>query len=143
VQRLIAGDWPARLWFGVVPLVVPAGLYWYIGPLPWVLSHWLNAVLFTGLLTLAWCLGWFAAVIPGWLLLGPLYHFQGLRNGAPYRVGENVRVLVGRQRGRVAPVYEVCAERDRVRVDLGREARERAEDVFSYSEVCRTPDTPN
>lgn len=64
---------------------------------------------------------------------------RGLRNGAPYRVGDYVRILARRQRGRVARVYDVWAERDQVRVELGQEASERVEDVFSHFGVCRVP----
>ena len=137
MQRFIADNWPARLWMGVVPFAVPAAVCWFVDPLPWLLNHWLNAVLFAGLLVLAWGVGWFAVIIPGWLLLGPLYYSQGLRNGAPYRVGDYVRVVARRQRGQVARVYEVWAERNQVRLELGEVARERVEDVFSYLEVCR------
>ncbi len=138
VRQFIADNGPARLWMGVVPLAVPALVCWLVAPLPWLIDHWLNPVLFAGLLLVAWAVGWFAAIIPGWLVLGPLYHDQGLRNGAPYRVGEYARVLTRRRCcGQVARVYEVWAERCQVRLDLGEAARERVEDVFSYFEVCR------
>jgi hypothetical protein len=139
VQRFIAEDWPIRLWMGIVPVAVPAAVCWYLAPLPWLVSHWLNLVVFTGVLLLAWGVGWFAAIIPGWLLLGPLYYTQEWRNGAPYRVGDYVRVLVRRHRGRVVRVYDLWAERHQVRVELGDEERERVTDVFSYVEVCREP----
>jgi hypothetical protein len=135
VQWFIADNWPARLWMGVV--TVPALVCWSAHPLPWVLSHWLNAALFAGLLVLAWAVGWFAALIPAWFLLGPLYYGQGLDNGAPYQVGDYIRVLSRRYRGRVVRVYELWAERQQVRVELGEAARERVEDMFSYFEVCR------
>lgn len=137
MQQFIADNWPARLWMGVVPLAVPALVCWFVAPLNWLLDHWLNVALFAGLLLLAWAVGWFAAIIPGWLVLGPLYHDQGLCNGAPYRVGEDVRVLARRRSGQVAQVSEVWAERCQVRLDLGQVARQRVEDVFSYFEVCR------
>jgi hypothetical protein len=143
VQRFFADNWPIRLWLAVVPLAAPAAVCWFADPLPWALAHWLNAALFAGLLALAWCAGWFAALVPGWFVLAPLYFSRGLSNGAPYQVGDCVRVLARRQRGRVARVYEVWGERDQVRVELGEEARARFEDVFSYHEVCRETETPN
>jgi hypothetical protein len=137
LRQFIADKWPARLWMAVVPFAVPALVAWIVDPLPWVLGHWLNAASFVGLLILAWAVGWFAAIIPGWLLLGPLYYAQGLSNGAPYRAGDHVRVLSRRQRGRVARVYEVWAERNEVRLELGEAARQRVQDVFSYFQVNR------
>jgi hypothetical protein len=139
VQRFFADDWPARLWMRVVPLAVPAAVCWWLEPLPWLLDHWPNAVLFVGLLVLAWGVGWYGALIPGWLVLGPLYYSQGLKNGAPFRAGEHVKVLTRRHRGRVAQVCEVWAERDQLRVELGEAARVRFEDVFWPFEVCREP----
>jgi hypothetical protein len=141
MQRFIADNWPGRLWMALVPLAVPAAVWWLVRPLPWLLDDWLNPVLFAGLLVLAWGVGWFAAIIPGWFLLGPLYYSWGLSNGAPYRVGDTVKVLARRQRGRVARVYEVWAERLQVRLDFGEAAREQVEDVFAYFEVRREPDS--
>jgi hypothetical protein len=143
VQRFFADNWPLRLWMGIVPFAVPATVCWYVAPLPWLLSHWLNPVVFAGVLLLAWGVGCVAAIIPGLLLLGPLYYIQGLRNGAPYRVGDHVRVLACRHRGRVVRVYDLWKERNQVRVELGDEERERVTDVFSYFEVCRQPNPPN
>lgn len=143
MQRLIADNWPGRLWMLLIPLAVPAAVCWYVGPWPWLVSHWFNTVLFAGILVLAWVVGLFAAIIPGWLLLGPLYYSQGLDNGAPYVVGDSVRVLARRQRGRVTRVYAVWAERNQVRLELGEIAMERVGDVFSYVEVCREPHPPN
>jgi hypothetical protein len=137
VKWFIADNWPLRLWMGIVPFTVPAVVCWAARPWPWVLDSWLNAALFAGVLALAWLVGWFSAIIFGWLLLGPLYYDQGLSNGAPYRVGDHVQVLCRFQRDKVGRVYEVWAERNQVRVELGEAARERVEDVFSYFEVCR------
>ena len=50
-------------------------------------------------------------------MLGPLHFHRSQLNGAPYRPGDAVLVLVGRNRGRVARVVEVNEERDFVRVE--------------------------
>jgi hypothetical protein len=142
VQRLIADSWPARLWMGVVPFAAPAAVLWITNLWAWLQSHGLNMLPLIALLFLAWVVGWFGAIIPGWLLLGPMYHAQGLSNGAPYRVGDLVRVPARRHRNRVARVYEVWAERDQVRLELDDNQRERVKDVFSYFEVCRQPNSP-
>jgi hypothetical protein len=102
-----------------------------------LLGHWRNAAEFAGALVLAWLVGRFVAILVGWFILGPLYFGQALRNGAPFRVGESVRLLAGSHTGRVVRIYDVWAERSQVRVELGELARNRVEDVFSHVEVCR------
>jgi len=142
VQWFFAHNWPARLWLAVAPFAVPAAVCWLVRPLPWLLDHWLNAVAFAGTLVLAWLVGWFAANLLGWFVLAPLYYDQALRNGAPFRVGDSVRLLAGPHAGRVVWVYEVWGERGQVRVELGEQARDRVEDVYSDVEVCREAAAP-
>ncbi len=142
MQWFVAHNWPVRLWLGIAPLAAPVAVCWYTRPLPWVLGHWLNTLAFAGLLVVAWVAGWFFAILGGWLILGPVYYAQGLWNGAPYREGEYVRLLVGSHRGCVKRVYEVWDERHQVRVELGEGERARYADVFSYVEVCREPASP-
>ncbi len=138
MRQFIADNWPVRLWFWIVPLAAPLAAWWYAAPLPWLLGHWLNVVLFAGILALAWVTGWLAAIIPCWFIFGPIYFGQARDNGAPYRIGDQVRVLVtGRHRGQVARVRDVWECRGQVRLDLGEEAAKRWEDVFSDYEVYR------
>jgi hypothetical protein len=137
VQRFFAQNWPVRLWMGIVPFTMPAVVCWLVRPVPWLLAHWLNIPMFAGILILAWVLGWYVAILVGWFVLGPLYYGQALRNGAPFRVGESVRLLTGPHAGRVVRVYEIWAERNEIRVDLGEQARDRVEDVYAYVQVCR------
>src|SRR5262245_51759928 len=116
MRYFFADGWPERLWFWIVPLAVPVAVWWVVSPLPWIISHWLNALAFAGVLLLAWAVGVLAAIIPGWLVLGPLYFSQARDNGAPYRVGDHVRVLSRRRRGLVARVSDVWECRAEVRL---------------------------
>jgi len=78
-----------------------------------------------------------AGIFGGILFLEPLYHWRAAKNGAPYRVGDEVLILAGAHRGRVARVYEVWSERGQVRADLGEQERQEVTDVFSEVAVCR------
>jgi hypothetical protein len=79
----------------------------------------------------------------GLMFLHPVFHlFCGFLNGAPYRNGDAVYILVGPHRGRVATLYDVWSPRQQVRVDLGEQARREVKDVFDDLEVCRVKWTP-
>jgi hypothetical protein len=90
-----------------------------------------------------WYLVAILAAIPlGWLLGGVfLWPFVAMLcnrlNGAPYRKGEHVCVLVGKYRNRITQVYEEWPSRHQVRLDLGEEEKSKVTDVYSYNEVCR------
>ncbi len=74
----------------------------------------------------------------GLLFLWPLlFRIGGWVNGAPFQEGDTVRVLVGRHRGRVGPVYEVWASRGQVRVQLDPQAAQNVTDVFSDNQLLR------
>lgn len=77
------------------------------------------------------------AGIPGPLILGPIFHLGAKLNGAPYQVGDPVRILVGPHRNRLTRIYEVWKERRQVRVELDQQARESVKDVFEFTQVCR------
>ena len=84
-------------------------------------------------------LGRYAAIPLIWLLLGPVYHWRGGLNGAPFKVGDEVEILVGKNRGRVVKVYSQW-QHDQFRVELGPEAEDKYQDVFSPFEVIRVRD---
>jgi hypothetical protein len=89
--------------------------------------------------------GFVAAILTGTLVgfttsffvLYGLWHLRAKINGAPFRKGDVVQILVGQYRGQVACIYEEWRDRKQVRVDLGEQAGKDVEDVFSYIEVCR------
>ncbi|WP_020476038.1 hypothetical protein [Zavarzinella formosa] len=143
MRQFIANLWPIKIWMGVVPLSVPLAVCWRTSPLIWLFDDWLNPMMFAGVMVLSWAVGWYGAVIAGWPILAPLYHSQGLANGAPYQIGDYVLILTRKHGGRVARVYAIWKERDQVRVDLGEDAKEKCEDVFSYYEILRESNPPD
>jgi hypothetical protein len=77
----------------------------------------------------------------GFLFFSPLIGVIACKmNGGPFRLGDVVRVLVGRHRDRVGHIYTMWTERNQARVDLGEEARKDTTDVFGYDEICRETD---
>jgi hypothetical protein len=126
----------------------------------YVFAHWMKIIPAVGAVAFAsgiaiWCEGfslWLVlAMVPalplgaliGWMTLGPVIHLVcGFLNGAPYRNGDVVYILVRPHRGRVTTIYDVWDTRGSVRVDLGEQARREVKDVFDDLEVCRVKWTP-
>ena len=82
-------------------------------------------------------LGW----ILGGMLIWPWVAVAASKlNGAPFREGERVRVLIAPHRDRVLEVYAVWQDRHQVRAWLDEQHNNDVTDVFSYHEVCREPD---
>lgn len=96
-----------------------------------MLATYCGAVVVSGLA------GFFVAVLLGSILLPPLYRFQAWRNGAPYQVGDSVRILCGQHSGQTARVYELWLERGQARLELGEEEKQKVNDVYSLTEDCR------
>ena len=135
-QRLFAQDWLMRLTL----LVGAVGMIAWTAPVlfPALRSSILGMVWFACLMIVAAILGVLGAgIFGGMFILGPLYRWRATKNGAPYRVGDEVLILAGAHRDRVARVYEVWSERGQVRVELSEEERRKVTDVFSYVAVCR------
>src|SRR5947208_16767933 len=102
-QRLFAQGWPRRITllggaFGMIAWTAPA-LF------PTLHSGILGMTWFLCLMIVAGVLGLIVAgIFGGILFLEPLYHWRAAKNGAPYRVGDEVLILAGAHRGRVARV---------------------------------------
>jgi hypothetical protein len=127
-QIFYARNWPMRLWFSIVPVVLGTFLARTYGLKPGMLREprgW-------GTAALCWLLGLLVSALTGWFILGPAYYARGITNGAPYQVGDTVRILVGRNRGQILRVAEVPEERDQVRVEGG--------DLYGYTQICRAQD---
>jgi hypothetical protein len=71
------------------------------------------------------------------VVLGPFFHLGAKLNGAPFNVGDRVRILVGPRRDQVVRIYAVWKERNQVRVELDDLAKEKVKDIFSFTQVCR------
>lgn len=53
-------------------------------------------------------------------------------NGYPFKVGDRVEILRGEHKNRQALIYELWDVRHEVRIDIGSNYRNMANDVFSY-----------
>jgi hypothetical protein len=69
-----------------------------------------------------------------WMILG---HIAARLQGWPFFEGEEVVILVGRHKGRVARIYEVWEPRGQVRLELGDAAKESVTDVYCAVAVTR------
>jgi hypothetical protein len=135
-QRFFAQGWPWR----ITLLAGGIGMVAWTAPVlfPAYHSSILGIVWFVCLMIVAGVLGVIVAgVVGGMFILGPLYRWWATKNGAPYRVGDEVLILAGAHRGRSARVYEAWSDRGEVRVELGENERRDVTDVFSNVEVCR------
>ena len=79
-------------------------------------------------------MGWVFGITFLWMILGPI---AARIQGWPFKVGDEVFILSGKEINRVARIYEIWHERGQVRVDLGAEAKNSVEDVFCAVAVCR------
>ncbi len=83
--------------------------------------------------TAAGFLGWILGALALWPLL---YWISSRINGAPFREGDMVHILVGPHRGRVVRVYEMWPSRGQARVELGERERVEVTDVFMWNQIC-------
>lgn len=124
-QLFYARNWPMRLWFLIIPVVLGTVFGRTYGLKPGMLTE-PRAL---GIAALCWLLGLLVSAITGWFILGPMYDARGITNGAPYQAGDEVLILVGERRGNVARISEAIEARDRVRVQGG--------DYYRYVQICR------
>ena len=136
IQYLIATEWLPQAWKWSWALAA-AATTWVITEAsrgawgdPWLAAR------FVGVLGLSAMLGWFASLVPAWLVFGPLLHSQGLANGAPFMPGDEVWILAGKHRGRLTRVYSAW-QHDTVRVDLGDEEKAAYTDIFAPYHLLR------
>lgn len=100
------------------------------------LNDWRMIFWFLMVLLLSAPLGFMLAVFPGCVVLSILHHVRMLANGGPFYPGDLVQIICGPKAGTVASVYSEW-QGDSVRVDLGPDAQERFEDVFTPTELLR------
>lgn len=125
-QYFFARPWLLNAWLIAVILVCIVIAVRTAGTTSKILSEGLSLLLSFGVVSLAALLGYFVALLLGWVVFGPLYFARGLKNGAPFHVGDMVRVLVGKHRDRVVRVYQVWESRDQVRMELSEQERKDA-----------------
>jgi hypothetical protein len=96
--------------------------------------------LFLICLSLAPVLGFFLSLPLAWIVGEPLDQYVTRLNGAPFQPGDRIRILVGPHRDCVVRVYDVWDSRSLVRVELGRSSGRTAEDIYSFTQICRERD---
>ncbi len=119
---------------------IVAGLLAHVYP---PLSDIWNLLLLVFFVFVALLLGFLLALVAGsfltgifWRLLRPLYKARAIQNGAPFRVGDHVQILVGHHKGRVARVYSGWKD-GCVRVELGEREAEKFKDIFDALQLLR------
>ena len=138
-QRVLASP---RLitWSGCVVVAgVVGGAVSMIGPLQYAFSSVWAVGCLLAVVALSFLLGYYVAIPALWIFWGPVLMDQGDRNGGPFQPGDQVQILSGPHRGAVTRVYD-CAQYERVRVELGKEAEENYTNVFAAYELLRVDD---
>jgi hypothetical protein len=146
-QYFFARSRPLQVFFVLLLVGTPLGFTYVVaGLLAHVyapLSEVWNLVRLVFYVTVALLLSFLMAVVAGsllaaiiWPFLRPLYKAWCLKNGAPFRVGDHVQILVGPYRGRVVRVYGGWRD-DCVRVELGDKAGEKFKDIFDPIQLLR------
>lgn len=100
-------------------------------------SDWTLCALFVVSLLLAPVFFAFLGIPVAFIVLVPLYYIGDRLAGAPFRVGDRVRILIGPHRDRIVEIYEVWESRRQIRVILDAESEREVRDVFSFTQVCR------
>jgi hypothetical protein len=136
-QYIFAKNWPAKVYFSVAAAFGVGVAVTTCQPSMAMFSDWGFLLLFVVSVLAAPVLFFFLSLPLAWMVLGPLYWARGKLNGAPFHVGDHVRILVGPHRDHVGQVYAVWDERRQVRVELDAEAKKDCSDVFSFTQVCR------
>jgi hypothetical protein len=137
MQHIFAKDWPTKAYLsllGIISIVVSIFAFGR-GSFPAisVLSDWH----FLLLILLCSPLVFFGLLRATSFVLNPVYDLGAKLNGAPFHVGDSVRILVGPYRGRVVRIYSVWHERRQICVDLGEQAKNDSTDTFLFTKVCR------
>ncbi|MEN6497158.1 MAG: KOW motif-containing protein, partial [Thermoguttaceae bacterium] len=134
-QRLIASDWPERIWLCAFPVVFAVGVLRSI-PLRYAFDSICSAGLVVVVLGLSLVTGLVLSIPAAWILFGSILMEQGLRNGGPFKPGDLVQVIAGPHRNRIARVYSTW-QCETVRVDLGEAAKSRFQDIFASHQLLR------
>ncbi len=135
-----AQNWPAWIWFALAPLLCVWIMASALGPPPDFSTLGAEAKSNLVLLGFAWLLGFLVAVLLGWFIFGPIYHYRAELNGAPFQPGDRVQILVGRDRGRVVRVAEVWDWRGDLRVALGDLAGRKGRTIDDFVQVIKVTD---
>lgn len=136
VRQLIADGWPTRL---LLSALLAAALWFLISAKslqPHHLSEWRLVIGFVALSGAVLLMGLLAAIVLSALFLLPIYRHQAWLNGAPFKVGDFVRVLSGPAKGRTARIYSYW-QGETFRIDLDAAAKEQFKDIFGAHQLER------
>ena len=132
-QLFFASPWFDRVWFGsfglLGTLVVGGIVLGFMNPFS--TSH--DLLEFTFLIGLGGLLGLVLGAFPGCLFLVPILMGREMKNGGPFKVGDEVQILSGPHSGRVASIYTI--QELGPRVQLGPKEREELNDVFAPTQL--------
>jgi hypothetical protein len=137
IHYFFAKDWPIKGYFGAWAVAGVVMVVSECQPSRAMLGDWSYCALFIMALLVAPIFFAFLSIPVAFLFLGPFYHLGDRLAGAPFRVGDRVRILVGPHRDRVVEVYAVWDSRRQIRVWLDAELEKKVRDVFSFTQVCR------
>ncbi len=136
-QRLVARNLPGTLllWTGTIAISGCLAL----ALLPFLLFEpgaW-SILRFAFMLIVAVPLAFLVSLVAASIVIPPMYHWRGRLNGAPYAVGDHVRILAGSYLGRVVRVLHPRPESDAVIVVLGEQDGEPITEYLGTFQVCR------
>ena len=83
-------------------------------------------------------IGYIIGMIFIWMMLGGV---AARIQGWPFKVGEELVILAGKEKGRMAKVYDVWEPRGQVRLELGDAAKDSFKDVYCAVAVTRARNT--
>ena len=81
------------------------------------------------LILISFICGHFVSALCGTFILGPIQLSKAKENGYPFRPGDRVYVIAGRDAGTIAAVYDTWRN-DGIRIDIGERRKEHLEDIF-------------
>ena len=137
LQYIVAKDLPGRI-LSLLAVIAGVAVAIIAGkPSRQAFADWNYCLLFFLSVLIAPVLFFMLSVPLDLILFGSIYAKVERLNGAPFQVGERVRILRGPHRDRVARIYATWDSRRQVRVDLGIDSNLAVTDVFSYTQVSR------
>jgi hypothetical protein len=137
IHYAFARNWPLKGYFGAWGI---AGIVMVVSvcePNRELFRDWVFCVFFIVSLLVAPVFFAYSSVIFAAFVMLPLYYLGRRLAGAPFHVGDRVRILVGPHRDRVVEIYDVWESRCEVRVSLDAESKKDVRDVFEFTQVFR------
>ncbi|MFP4052741.1 MAG: KOW motif-containing protein [Phycisphaerae bacterium] len=135
-QRFFASDWPRKAWLVLLPSACVVAVLFLLPPQSDALLNWRFVLWLVLSVLAAAAAGFCAAILLGWILLGPVYAERERANGGPFEPGDRVQILAGPHRDKIVHVREKW-QGNQVRVDLGERDDERFTEVFSPWQLLR------